>query len=70
MSLIVWVAIYPALTLLLFATGDLVADLPLALRTLIFTVILVPLMVYLLIPFWTKVLNRYLFKSLQEADEK
>lgn len=53
--LIVWVAIYPTITVIQYFFGGILSELPLALRTLILTGVLVPLMVYLLIPFWTKV---------------
>ncbi|MDO1501696.1 hypothetical protein Q2T40_16295 [Winogradskyella maritima] len=59
-TFIVWIAIYPAITLILLLFGDMLNQLPILLRTFILTIILVPAMVYLLIPFWTKVLE---FKS-------
>ncbi len=54
-SFIVWIAIYPAITGILFLFGDSLNELPITIRTLILTLVLVPLMVYVLIPFWTKV---------------
>jgi len=54
-TFIVWIAIYPAITAILLLFGEYLGQLPLLLRTFILTVVLVPLMVYLLIPFWTKV---------------
>ena len=56
-TFIVWIAIYPAITILLMVFGEYLNHLPILLRTFILTIILVPLMVYVLIPFWTKVLN-------------
>ncbi|MEM9327997.1 MAG: hypothetical protein AAGA85_20190 [Bacteroidota bacterium] len=56
-TVIVWVAIYPAITGLSWLFGDALGALPLAVRTLILTAILVPLMVYVLIPFWTHLLQ-------------
>lgn len=55
--LIVWVAIFPTITIIQFLFGGLLNELPLVVRTLTLTVVLVPLMVYLLIPFWTKVFS-------------
>ena len=46
----VWLAIYPALTLVLALIGPTVQPWPLPLRTLATTALLVPLMVYVLIP--------------------
>ncbi len=59
-ALMVWVAIYPAITLLSFLIGNEIKDFPLALRTLIMTGILVPLMVYVLLPLLRKILGNWL----------
>ncbi len=67
-TLIVWVAIYPAITFLLFTFGDVLNQLPLFLRTFILTAILVPLMVYFLIPFWTNVFH-HLSKFRQRGEK-
>ncbi|WP_299217379.1 hypothetical protein [uncultured Aquimarina sp.] len=56
--LIIWIAIYPAITTIMLLFGDMLNELPTLLRTLILTLILVPSMVYILIPFWTKVFNK------------
>lgn len=50
MAVVVWLAIYPTITLLLALGGPLIATWPLPLRTLALTVIAVPLMVFLLLP--------------------
>ena len=47
---ITWLALYPALTVLLAVLGPVLAPLPLFLRTMVGTTVLVPLMVYLLMP--------------------
>ncbi|MDJ0645646.1 MAG: hypothetical protein QNJ57_06620 [Flavobacteriaceae bacterium] len=57
-TLIVWVAIYPTITAILVLFGNVLNEFPILLRTLILTVILVPTMVYVLIPFWTRVFNK------------
>ncbi|MEL7003472.1 MAG: hypothetical protein AAFN93_12155 [Bacteroidota bacterium] len=57
-TMIVWISIYPAITLILVLFGSLLNQLPVMLRTLVLTLILVPLMVYVLIPFWTRVFKR------------
>ena len=49
-AVVIWLAIYPALTVTLFLVGPVLTPLPLVLRTLVLTVILVPAMVYLLVP--------------------
>jgi antibiotic biosynthesis monooxygenase (ABM) superfamily enzyme len=43
-------AIYPALTITLALLGPVIAPLPLFMRTLILTGVLVPVMVYVLVP--------------------
>ena len=50
MMIVVWLAIYPVLTLVLWLVGPTIRDWPVALRTLALTVLIVPLMVYVLIP--------------------
>ena len=47
-AVIVWIAIYPAITLLTYLIGDKINYLPLPLKTLIMTGILVPLRVFVL----------------------
>lgn len=61
-ALMVWIAIYPSITLVQFLIGKQIINLPLPLRTLIMTGILVPLMVYVLLPFLGKVLGKWLNK--------
>jgi uncharacterized protein len=49
-AVIVWLAIYPTITLLLELGGPLINDWPLPLRTLALTAIAVPTMVFVLLP--------------------
>jgi uncharacterized protein len=49
-AVITWLAIYPALTVTIALLSPVLAPLPLFLRTLILTVVLVPIMVYVLVP--------------------
>ena len=56
----VWIAIYPAITLASFLLGDLIKDLALPVRTFIMTGILVPLMVYVLLPLLRKLFGAWL----------
>jgi antibiotic biosynthesis monooxygenase (ABM) superfamily enzyme len=49
-ALIVWLAIYPTITLLLELGGPIINDWPLPLRTLALTAVAVPLMVFVLLP--------------------
>ena len=58
----VWLAIYPTITLVTFLIGDYIKKLPLPLKTLIMTGILVPLMVFVLLPILRKVMGNWLNK--------
>jgi antibiotic biosynthesis monooxygenase (ABM) superfamily enzyme len=58
-AVVVWLAIYPTLTLVLALIGPAIQSWPLALRTLATTVVLVPLMVYVLIPTIQRLLARW-----------
>ncbi|WP_331721475.1 hypothetical protein [Streptomyces sp. NBC_00212] len=49
-ALITWLAIYPTVTVVLGLIGPATARLPLLVRTLILTAIVVPVAAYLLIP--------------------
>jgi antibiotic biosynthesis monooxygenase (ABM) superfamily enzyme len=55
-SVLIWLGIYPALTLVIWLVGPSIQDWPLPVRTLVMTAVLVPLMVYVLLP----ILNRLL----------
>lgn len=61
-ALMVWIAIYPSITLLSYLIGDFIKNSPLAIRTLIMTGILVPLMVFILLPLLSKILKNWLHK--------
>ncbi|MFJ7203970.1 hypothetical protein ACIQWR_10615 [Streptomyces sp. NPDC098789] len=49
-ALITWLAVYPTITLALGLLGPATSDLPLPLRTLILTAVVVPVAAYALIP--------------------
>jgi antibiotic biosynthesis monooxygenase (ABM) superfamily enzyme len=60
MAVVVWLAIYPLLTLILWLVGPSIRDWPVALRTLALTAVLVPVMVYVLIPTIQRILAPWL----------
>ena len=66
-ALVTWVAIYPALTITLGALGPALAPLPLYVRTLVLTALLVPLMVYVLVPAVQWVLAAWLRPPTQQG---
>jgi hypothetical protein len=49
-AVLIWLAIYPSITLLMLLFGDQLARLPIPVRTLVLTAVLVPLMVLVLLP--------------------
>lgn len=54
MTLVSWLALYPTVTLIFFLFGDLLAQLPLLLRTLVVTGVVMPAMTYVLMPRFTR----------------
>jgi antibiotic biosynthesis monooxygenase (ABM) superfamily enzyme len=64
MTVVVWLAIYPAITFLLWLIGPQIASWPLPLRTLLVTAVLVPVMVFVLLP----VIQRLLAPWLRPRD--
>lgn len=63
MAVIIWIAIYPTITTLFFLLSPILFKIPyLPLRTLVLTLIVVPLMVFILIPFLQKVFKNWLEK--------
>ena len=58
-SLKIWMVIYPSITLFLYFLGQPLAALPLYMRTLLLTIVLVPWIVFVGLPF----LNWIIIKS-------
>jgi len=63
MAIVIWLAIYPLITSIFALLGkQLILIEPLPLRTLIITIIAVPIMVFILIPTLQKLLRNWLSK--------
>lgn len=63
MAIVIWLAIYPLITTIFALLGkQLILIEPLPLRTLIITIIAVPIMVFVLIPTLQKLLHNWLIK--------
>lgn len=62
MFLLTWLAIYPLITAIFLVLGDWLNTLPLLLRTLLLTGVLVYLMTYIVMPKLTKLFHHWLFK--------
>lgn len=63
MAILIWIAIYPTITILFTLLGPQLMKISfLPLRTLVLTLIVVPLMVFVLIPLLQKLLGKWLQK--------
>jgi uncharacterized protein len=62
-AMVVWLAIYPSLSALLWLVGPTIVDWPLALRTFVLTAVLVPWMVFFMIPALQRLLAPWLRHS-------
>ena len=61
-AIMIWVVIYPTINIIMLLIGNALNELVLPLRTLVLTIILVPLMVYVLLPFANKLFRNWLSK--------
>lgn len=61
MTAISWLALYPAVTLVFILFGDMLAQLPLLLRTMLVTIVVMLLMSYVLMPRMTRWFAFWLF---------
>ena len=59
-SVVVWLAIYPLVTLVQLLLGPWLSQFPLPVATLILTLLLVPLMTYVMMPLLERLLGRWL----------
>ncbi len=64
-AIITWIAIYPLITLVLWQLGPKIQSYPVAVQTLILTVIVIPVMTFALAP----PLNRLCANWLQAGEE-
>jgi hypothetical protein len=63
MTIVTWLGVFPTITLLLHFLEPLLNYLPLALRTLVLSTIMVPLLTYVVMPWLTKLLYRWLLPN-------
>jgi antibiotic biosynthesis monooxygenase (ABM) superfamily enzyme len=62
-AVLIWIAIYPTITLFFALFGEMLLKInPLPLRTLFITIIVVPLMVFVIIPLLQRVMIKWLQK--------
>jgi antibiotic biosynthesis monooxygenase (ABM) superfamily enzyme len=62
LAFLVWCAIYPTVTFIFFILNDFLATLHPFVKTLVVTIILVPLMVFVFLPFIMKTFGKWLSK--------
>lgn len=58
-SLKIWVVIYPSITLFYYLFGQQLSNLPLYLRTFVLTIILVPWMMFVGVPFVEFIIRQF-----------
>ncbi|WP_130734058.1 hypothetical protein [Flavobacterium sp. J27] len=62
-SILIWLAIYPLTTFIFAVLGEYIMNIQsLPLRTLVVTIVEVPIMVYVLLPFLQKIMKNWLQK--------
>ncbi|MDR9425523.1 MAG: antibiotic biosynthesis monooxygenase [Marinobacter sp.] len=69
MTVIGWLALYPAVTLISILFGDSLTQMPLLIRTMIVTLIVMVLMSYVMMPFMKKLFHGWLFPITTQNHE-
>lgn len=59
-AFLIWLAIYPLITFLFWLWGDFLSSFPLAGRTFILTAVAVPVVYYVILPFYNKLFIKWL----------
>lgn len=62
MAIVTWIVVYPLITLLLMSLEPLLQNIALPIRTFVLSAIMVPVMVYMAMPFATSHLSAWLRK--------
>ncbi len=57
---LIWLAIYPLITILFYLLGGYLLRFPLMVRTLILTLIAVPLAAYFILPIYYRIFDKWL----------
>ncbi len=61
MAIVTWLAIFPLITLLSYAMAPVAGSVPMVVRTFVSTLVLVPLMTYVVMPRMTRLFQRWLY---------
>ena len=59
-AVMIWLGIYPTITIILWVMSPFIAPLPVPLKTLCLTLLVVPTMVWIVLPFLQKLLKNWL----------
>lgn len=59
-AFLIWLAIYPLITILFLLLGDHLVNFPVPVRTFILTIIAVPLVVYVILPVYHRMFDKWL----------
>jgi antibiotic biosynthesis monooxygenase (ABM) superfamily enzyme len=62
MAVMIWLGIYPTITVMIYIIFPLTEGWPIPLRTLAMTLVVVPIMVFIVLPFLQKLLRNWLTK--------
>lgn len=62
MAILIWLAIYPTANVIFLLLGEWINPLPVYLKTLVLTLILVPIMVFILLPLLQRLFKNWLMK--------
>jgi len=67
LAVITWLAIFPLITIILALFGPLLMQLPLVVRTFVLTAILVPAMIYLIVPLYMQLFAGWLNQTAPDS---
>jgi antibiotic biosynthesis monooxygenase (ABM) superfamily enzyme len=58
-AFLIWLAIYPLITILFFLLGDFLTTYPVVIRTFILTAVAVPIVFYVILPFYNRLFKQW-----------
>jgi antibiotic biosynthesis monooxygenase (ABM) superfamily enzyme len=59
-AFLIWLAIYPLITVLFLLMGEFLSRYPLVIRTFILTAVAVPIVFYVILPFYNRIFKQWL----------
>jgi len=68
LAVITWIGVYPVITVLLAVIGPATATWPLPLRTLLLTAVMVPILIWVVMPRLTRMFRRWLTPASAKGD--